>query len=70
MDENESICIYSCSLTKNYYTAFRCEFFFEFFFYHILYFCLFGPLINLVLAKKPGITLCKNLLFWGVESKG
>lgn len=70
MDENENMCIFSCNLTRNYYTAFRCEFFFEFLFYHFLYYFLLGPFTNVILCKKPGIILCRNLLFWGLKSKG
>jgi hypothetical protein len=44
--------------------------FFEFVYYHVGYFCLFGPLWNIILMiihGKKGYYLFKNMYFWGID---
>ena len=44
----------------DYHVTFRLEIFLEFFLYHVVWFT-FGPLSNLILYKKPGLILMRNI---------
>ncbi|KAM3147711.1 hypothetical protein pb186bvf_000039 [Paramecium bursaria] len=41
--------------------------FFEFFFYHIVFFIFLGPLMVPFFLMKPGLTLMRNMQFWGMS---